>query len=431
MWDVIGAVFWFGLALGRLGWLLARPPGGIATWLTLLLAVNSLMAGVGILWRRPARRTGSAVAHAVAYLSTVLPLALQPGRASVGLAFSLVGTAFGLWAAAALVRAGAFGIAPADRGLVTGGPYRWLRHPLYLAAIVAALGVVWGRWTVWNLAVLGLLTWALVWRARAEERVLAGYPAYARRVRWRMLPPVWVLLAAAILWPGAARAQGVSAETCAPRFDGRVWRFTGVVVERARLEFGPRTLELVRVACGGASVWVAPPEGAAPVGAEVDVFSPEFVPAGPQGVDWAACDLAYCEVAQAYAATTVWSEADFLREGRGPWYPWGVLFWQVEVVTLQPKHMTKQTRVTMRRFVLYRHEDVSGVSGTGLVAEGVRFSDGTVVLHWLRAPYQTGLFPGIGDLLAVHGHGGRTELRWLDDPLRSEDGNGRGALDGE
>lgn len=71
--------------------------------------------------------------------------------------------------------------------------------------------------------------------------------------------------------------------------------------------------------------------------------------------------------------------------------------------------------VGLRRFVLVRHEDVSGVSGTGLVAEGVRFTDGTVILRWLRQPAATALFASVGDLLAVHGHGGKTELRWLDD----------------
>jgi len=36
-----------------------------------------------------------------------------------------------------------------------------------------------------------------------------------------------------------------------------------------------------------------------------------------------------------------------------------------------------------RTFVLHRDEDVSGVSGTGVVAEGVVFSDGAVVVRWL------------------------------------------------
>ena len=39
----------------------------------------------------------------------------------------------------------------------------------------------------------------------------------------------------------------------------------------------------------------------------------------------------------------------------------------------------------MRTFELHRDTDVSGVSGTGVVAEGVEFADGTTVVRWLRA----------------------------------------------
>ena len=38
-----------------------------------------------------------------------------------------------------------------------------------------------------------------------------------------------------------------------------------------------------------------------------------------------------------------------------------------------------------RAFVLQRNEDETGVSGTGIVAEGVEFSDGTVALRWTSA----------------------------------------------
>lgn len=72
----------------------------------------------------------------------------------------------------------------------------------------------------------------------------------------------------------------------------------------------------------------------------------------------------------------------------------------------------------MRRFVLVRRVDVSGVSGTGLVAEGVEFSDGRAATRWLAPvgrPAQTCVWDRIDDVLAVHGHGGFTELRWVDE----------------
>ncbi|WP_432947224.1 hypothetical protein ACQPXM_10360 [Kribbella sp. CA-253562] len=68
-----------------------------------------------------------------------------------------------------------------------------------------------------------------------------------------------------------------------------------------------------------------------------------------------------------------------------------------------------------RRFVLRRTVDVTGVSGTGDVAEGVEWSDGTVALRW-RGKWATTVVwdYGLDILLAVHGHNGSTVVRWLD-----------------
>jgi hypothetical protein len=66
-------------------------------------------------------------------------------------------------------------------------------------------------------------------------------------------------------------------------------------------------------------------------------------------------------------------------------------------------------------FVLHRKEDVSGVSGTGIVAEGVQFTDGRIVMRWIvdGKPHTTTEFDSIQDLLTIHGHEGRTEVQWL------------------
>lgn len=70
----------------------------------------------------------------------------------------------------------------------------------------------------------------------------------------------------------------------------------------------------------------------------------------------------------------------------------------------------------MRRFELHRDEDPTGVSGTGVVAEGVAFEDGPVVVRWLSAFPTSVVFHdrGVESLIAVHGHGGRTRIVWLD-----------------
>lgn len=72
--------------------------------------------------------------------------------------------------------------------------------------------------------------------------------------------------------------------------------------------------------------------------------------------------------------------------------------------------------LSVRRFALMRHEDTTGISGVGLVAEGVEFSDGSVCVRW-RTEWPTSVVfhdRGIESVLALHGHGGATEVVWLD-----------------
>ena len=68
----------------------------------------------------------------------------------------------------------------------------------------------------------------------------------------------------------------------------------------------------------------------------------------------------------------------------------------------------------MRRFMLIRVEDLTGVSGTGEVAEGTVFSSGLAVIHWLREPYAMGVYQSLEDVITVHGHEGRTQLQFID-----------------
>jgi hypothetical protein len=58
----------------------------------------------------------------------------------------------------------------------------------------------------------------------------------------------------------------------------------------------------------------------------------------------------------------------------------------------------------MRRFVMHRERDVSGVSGTGCVLEGVLFSTGVVVVHWLTPPPRGSIsvFDSIDQFLSIH-----------------------------
>lgn len=72
------------------------------------------------------------------------------------------------------------------------------------------------------------------------------------------------------------------------------------------------------------------------------------------------------------------------------------------------------TACGMRRFVLERSEDVSGTSGTGTVAEGVQFSNGYVALTWLSHMLTLAHYHSVQVMLQIHGHQGRTTIRWID-----------------
>lgn len=69
----------------------------------------------------------------------------------------------------------------------------------------------------------------------------------------------------------------------------------------------------------------------------------------------------------------------------------------------------------MKRFILNRLEDASGVSGVGPVAEGVCFTDGTCVIRWTTAHRSTAVYESMVTLEAIHGHEGRTKVQWVDD----------------
>jgi len=82
----------------------------------------------------------------------------------------------------------------------------------------------------------------------------------------------------------------------------------------------------------------------------------------------------------------------------------------------QPVATSKKS--AMRMFVLERAEDVSGTSGTGIVAEGVVFSNGHVAYSWLSPLASVTTVQSVDVVEKLHGHGGRTVVRYIDDEER-------------
>lgn len=71
-------------------------------------------------------------------------------------------------------------------------------------------------------------------------------------------------------------------------------------------------------------------------------------------------------------------------------------------------------RSTQRRFVLNRAKDNTGTSGTGVVAEGICFSNGKVALHWLSHLGAVNVYDSMDVCTTLHGHGGNTVVEWMD-----------------
>jgi protein-S-isoprenylcysteine O-methyltransferase Ste14 len=82
-----------------------------------------------------------------------------------------------------------------DHQVVTGGPYRFVRHPMYAGAIVMLLGtpLVWGSGAAMavSLAIIALFVWRTAMEDRTLHRELGGYSDYARVTVYRLVPGLW------------------------------------------------------------------------------------------------------------------------------------------------------------------------------------------------------------------------------------------------
>ena len=165
----------------------------------LLLLASELLVVVLTITRRRAQRVDRSVAAAVATaVAMVMPPLVRAGDSPALLAdaatatLSACGLALVIFAKLALGRS--FGLAPANRGVVVNGPYRWMRHPIYTGYVITHVGFIAAYPSFWNVAVLCLADAALVVRALMEERTLsddAKYQVYCRQVAWHLVPGVF------------------------------------------------------------------------------------------------------------------------------------------------------------------------------------------------------------------------------------------------
>lgn len=71
----------------------------------------------------------------------------------------------------------------------------------------------------------------------------------------------------------------------------------------------------------------------------------------------------------------------------------------------------------MRLFELHRDVDSSGVSGTGVVAQGVEFDNRQCCMTWLTEWNSVAVYPDLSTLEAIHGHNGNTRVVFVEGPV--------------
>jgi protein-S-isoprenylcysteine O-methyltransferase Ste14 len=178
---------------------LLTPTFTITDWIYVLQ--HLIVLGIALTRRYPKVRdysVASSVAVGIAYVypyAQVIYLRWSPGYvASPAAGLVLVTLAAGLSLVSLLAMGRLFGVRPALRGLVTNGPYRFVRHPMYLSYVIADIGYNLQEWSSVTL-LLVLVGWtSLLYRIHAEERVLSQHPewpAYVVLVRYRLFPGMW------------------------------------------------------------------------------------------------------------------------------------------------------------------------------------------------------------------------------------------------
>lgn len=160
----------------------------------LLVASEALVVALTLFRRSAGVVDRSWEARLLTMLSTfgpplVRPVASGGAPQSLTIAVTAVGLMVVVLGKISLGRS--FGLAPANRGVVSNGMYKLVRHPIYLGYVIAHVGFVLANPALWNVVVLILADGALMVRACYEERTLATdptYRSYLERVHWRVVP---------------------------------------------------------------------------------------------------------------------------------------------------------------------------------------------------------------------------------------------------
>jgi protein-S-isoprenylcysteine O-methyltransferase Ste14 len=161
----------------------------------LLLASEALVVILTVFRRAPAIVDRSLRARILTIVSVMGPPLVRPGTggALAPEVMTVMVSALGLLIVIAgkLSLGRSFGLMPANRGVVSTGLYRIVRHPIYMGYLFTHVAFLAAYPSVQNVLMLVVADIALLVRAVCEEETLskdAAYCDYKQKVRWRVVP---------------------------------------------------------------------------------------------------------------------------------------------------------------------------------------------------------------------------------------------------
>lgn len=164
-----------------------------------MLLITETMMVFLVLFRRPAKDLSLRISDwGLAFSATCLSLLARPhaGDSHLWDSFAVLLTIAGLCTQliSKMTLGRRFGIVAANRGICSAGPYRLVRHPIYMGYVMLHSGFFLLNPSLWNLAVFAALYSVKIPRILAEERLLSRdpeYQTYMTKVRYRLIPLVF------------------------------------------------------------------------------------------------------------------------------------------------------------------------------------------------------------------------------------------------